>query len=125
MLSLNFRVKDLLEKIKENRELHIKIVQESQVGYRRELEKELKAKLMRLEEGYPVEPRIELKVPTNHVDDYDRAIEMLSLCTDTEIELSEDMFQCYVRDKWRWQKDFLWSNSRYSETAHMTYSQVK
>lgn len=114
---MRFKKKDILSLLKKNREAHIKIVQEAQQGFRERAIKMCKEKLAKLEAGERTSPNMHLNLPISHVDDFDRAVEMLELCVDEEIFLSEDQFQCYVRNKWEWEHMFLASNAMYSETA--------
>lgn len=117
MNKLEYPKRKILDSLRANREEHIKIVREAQQGYREQFEKLLLSKLEDLRAGKSVEARINLKVPENHVDDFDRAIEMLEMCNNETLELEEHEFQCYVRNRWNWGSQFLLSNSLYSETA--------
>lgn len=56
MDSLKFKVDQILEKLKANREEHVLIVREAQKGYRVEAEKVLAKKLHDLREGKSVDP---------------------------------------------------------------------
>lgn len=124
-MELKFETKDILNKLKTNREDHIKIVQEAQKGYREKFRELLTTALEHLDAGKAIEPRIVLAVPESHVDDFDRAIEMFEMTTDKEITLSEIDFQSYVRNRWQWQGRFLASNSMYSATAASLMGEVE
>jgi hypothetical protein len=117
MDNLTFPKAEILKALKKNRDEHLSIVKEAQTGYRTELKKLLLSKLTDLEGGKPVDPNIRMTVPESHVDDYDRAIMMLEMSKDTELTLDQSEFQCYVRDKWQWERNFLMSNSNYSPGA--------
>lgn len=116
-MNMKFKREQILTALKENREEHIEIVKEAQVGFREKLERLLESKLTDVREGRKVDMYIDLTVPENHVDDFDRAIQMLEMCVDETIDLDERTFQCYVRGKWKWERDFLMSNSAYSPKA--------
>lgn len=114
---LTFKKDTILEKLRAGRKEHLEIVQEAQKGYREKLKEELLKKLHALESDERVNPNIRMYVPESHVDDYDRAIEMLELCKEEELTLTEKQFQCLIRNKWSWQHQFLESNMAYSDTA--------
>jgi len=115
---LTFKKEEVLNRLKINREEHLKIVREAQEGYREQYEKLLVKTLDDLRSGKEVPNHVGLTVPSNHVDDYDRAIEMLEMCTEKEIILDENQFQELMRNKWNWMSGFLVSNAGYSATAH-------
>jgi hypothetical protein len=107
----------ILERLKSNREEHLMIVREAQKGFREKLQAILENKLEDLKAGHEVNLHIGLHIPSNHVDDFDRIIEMLEMCIDDDIKLNQDDFQCYIRNRWHWNTEFLASNRAYSETA--------
>ena len=115
--NLDFKKADVLVALKKNLEEHRKIVREAQVGYRKQFEQELELKLAALRAGDRVNPNSELVVPPHHVEDYERAIQILEMCVDEEVELDEHEFQAYVRGQWSWQRQFLTTNSVYSASA--------
>jgi hypothetical protein len=122
MDKLKFKKDDVLKTLVKNRTEHLQIVKENQKGYREKFEKMLLQRLSDLREGKKVNTHFDLRFPSSHVDDYDRAIEMLQMCVDTEVTLSQQEFQCYMRDKWSWQADYLVASSAYSDTANMKYN---
>ena len=113
-----FNTKEILEKLRVNREEHIKIVREAQKGLRKKW-REMLAEALEDVDDYAeaVEPSLHLQVPNNHTDDFDRAIMMFEMTTDKEVGLSEEAFQAYVRNEWQWRRQFLASNSAYSVSA--------
>lgn len=54
-----------------------------------------------------------LKYPENHLDDYERIINMLEMTIANKVELSMQDFDCYTRNNWSWKKDFVASNIGY------------
>ena len=117
-----FNTAEILEKLRVNREEHIKIVREAQKGLRdkwREMLTEALEDVIDYSEG--VTPSLHLQVPNNHTDDFDRAIQMFEMTTDKEVGLGEAEFQSYVRNEWQWRQQFLASNSAYSESASVLY----
>lgn len=118
-----FNTKEILEKLRLNREEHIKIVREAQKGLRDKWRELLTEALEDLMSGDTVETNLHLTVPTNHTDDFDRAIQMFEMTTDKEVGLSETDFQSYVRNEWQWRGQFLASNSMYSVSASVLHNQ--
>ncbi len=116
-MELTFKREEILERLRVNREEHVKIVREAQDGYRDQWRELLVEALEQLDAGKSIQPVLSLQVPENHIDDFNRAIEMFEMATDEEVCLEEGEFQMYVRNKWRWQTHFLASNSAYSVSA--------
>jgi len=110
-------VKDLLEKLEANRATHIRIVQEARVGYLEAAQKALSQKMKALKAGKVLSLNFGLSLPADHTRDYDTAIGMLVMTREETIELSMDLYQQYVEDRWGWKRHFLLSNSGYSGTS--------
>lgn len=51
--------------------------------------------------------------PTSYAKSYDKAIRMLELSVDTEIELESHDFDQLVLDEWQWKQSFSTMNSTY------------
>lgn len=120
MMKMTFKKMDVLKMLTDNRKNHIEIIKEAQIGYREVVQKTLEHALELVKLGKQFNPYSlfhKLNVPENHVDDYDRTIEMLQMCTNDFIDMTDDQFQCYMRDKWDWMGNFLLSNSSYSKKA--------
>ena len=45
-------------------------------------------------------------MPVNHTKDYERAIRMVEMSLDDDIELDEQRFNELVMDEWDWQRSF-------------------
>ena len=54
-----------------------------------------------------------LTPPANNLKDYDRAIGMLEMSIDNEVEITSLEFQHYIQDDWGWKNSFLLSNTKY------------
>lgn len=54
-----------------------------------------------------------LKYPENHLEDYDRVIDLLKFSIADKVELSSADFDAYVRNNWSWRNSFLGTNSAY------------
>ncbi len=51
--------------------------------------------------------------PSNHIEDYDRAITQLEYSVAKKVSLSVSEFDAYVRNNWKWQEEFATSNRGY------------
>lgn len=60
---------------------------------------------------------VNLEVPQNHKDDYERALAMLDWSTEEEVFLSEEEFRQYVQDIWHWSGKFSVDNKLYTGSA--------
>lgn len=107
----------LLATLQTNRLNHRKIFEEAIEGYKQAVISELERRLNDAKANKKVSLYFQLTQPVDQTKDYDRAIGMLTMSLDTEIELTEQDFACYVLDDWGWKRQFLTSNSFYSKTA--------
>jgi hypothetical protein len=55
-----------------------------------------------------------LSYPENHLEDYDRVIDMLKYSVADKVELSSKDFDAYVRNNWSWRNSFLSTNAVYT-----------
>jgi hypothetical protein len=132
----------LVEKLKANREAHLKEFNEAMAGY-----KELA--LAKVDEAYQgldaklAKRRLEiierintfsaetadtfndyfavldsmtahLKVPKSYAEAYDAAIDMATFDTRDTLELSGAEFQCFCRDVWDWSAEVAATNTHYA-----------
>ncbi len=67
--------------------------------------------------GKRVVHSISLAQPSDQTEEYDRAIKMVEMTQADTIELEEDRFDNLVMDRWAWTRQFMHSNSFYSEKA--------
>jgi hypothetical protein len=61
------------------------------------------------------------KYPEDHGDDYLGTIRRLELCVDPEVELDNNEFDSYIRNKWTWRDSFLSSNRVYVASYATAY----
>jgi hypothetical protein len=115
MNTVRLNVADLLAKVKENREKHITEYKEAEQGYKEACIAKMKENLAKAEAGEDIITNLGVVRPTNHEDDYDRLISMLTWTQDTVVELSVGDFDCYVNDKWHWKQSFVTTNSFYAK----------
>jgi hypothetical protein len=117
MEKMKFDKEKLLVTLRENRASHRKIFLEACEGYLKKAIELLEQKLASARKGERISMHFSLQQPVDQTKEYDRAIRMLEMSTDTIVELEEHDFQQYVMDDWAWKGQFLASNSAYSTTA--------
>lgn len=103
----------LLERVEANRKQHeadyIEAFETWKIARRRELSKWLEDH----QAGKDVPNHTTLVKPTEHLDDYDRAVDMIRMSVDDTIDIDEDSFSKYVRDEWDWKQNFSALNTFY------------
>ena len=113
-LDIKFNVKDLLSKIEVNRTKHEEDYNLAVKQYTRELKEELEKKVSDLESGLTVEPNSALVKPVEYLTEYDRALDILNMTTQVEVELDQTVFAQLVRDEWDWKSEFIGSTISYA-----------
>jgi hypothetical protein len=114
MKAVVVKVCDLLDKLRENREGHMETFEYALQGYREMATTHLGEMLEDARSGKPVRRSLEILEPVCHLGDYDRAIAMLEMTTEEQIEISARDFDRYVLDNWEWRADFDMRNSSYT-----------
>lgn len=99
---------ELIKKITENRDSHKKLLEEALEGYQKLAVKKLESKIRAVKAGKKVRS-ITFDIPQDYSKDYDRALKMLEMSVDKEIELDQNEFRQYVMDEWGWKQQFLMS----------------
>jgi len=106
---------DLIEKIKENKEIHVKEYEEAVVAYKEEALKQLAVQTSKVKEG-ALDAKLELVTPVNNSDNYDKIVEMFTWEVENEVELSQDEFNEYVQDETEFAVAAKYSNTFYSSS---------
>jgi hypothetical protein len=109
---------DVLSALQANREEHRQIFEEAIKNWKDQV-------IIRLEEMVEKAKKdinevvlsVGLVRPQDHTKDYNRAIKMLEMSQDDELELTQSDFAQFVMDDWGWQRDFLTTSSNYSARA--------
>jgi hypothetical protein len=117
MKTVKVRKEEALAILKRNRAEHREIFEEAVEGYRKAVTAHLEHMLADIKAGKRIEHQIRLAQPTDQTKEYDRAIKMLEMSVDDEIELDERSFANFIMDDWSWMDQFLLSNTRYSPKA--------
>lgn len=105
-LTLTYDRNELLEKIKANRDRHIKEYEQAMEVYKKEGEKALKKLLREFRANPRKRLEINLRRPRQFTKQYDEAIEMLQMTTEETIKLPRAYFNQLVRDEWSWSDEF-------------------
>ena len=108
---------ELLSKMKDNREQHQKDVQELLVSRNEETKEYFSSLAEKLASSPEFQPKENIKfpLPVDNTGSYDRAIKMVEMSVDDEIELTEDQFDKLVMDNWEWKSDFLTTSQFYGK----------
>ena len=89
---------DLIAKIKENKENHIKEYDKAVVAYKEEAESQLMTEVARVQEG-ALDAKLNLITPIDNTENYDSILEMFEWEVKDVVELQQDEFKEYVQDK--------------------------
>ena len=116
MRSVKLNKKDLLKIVIENRTKHISDYKESVNDYKAAAIK-LATEHLELAKTGELSKIARIKAmpaaPVSYEKEYDRAIRMLELSVEKEIEVEEDVFNQLVLDEWHWKNQFIASASLY------------
>lgn len=106
----------LLETLKENRDKHRGIFLEAMAGYKPRAIQLLNEHIARIEANAIERVYVDLPMPSDHTEDYDRAIASLTWNILEEVELTIQEFDWYVQDQWGWKQQWTTSNSVYAQS---------
>lgn len=109
MFNLQTKVskKKALEIIRANRIQHKKDFEDASIEYHKTVVVALEEKLKQATSGKDVTLAFSLSKPVQYLTEYDKAIKMLELTTDTTIEMDPQTFDCLINDNWGWKQNFL------------------
>lgn len=116
MRSVKIDKKKLLAIVRENKEKHINDYNESVEDFKALAVKITNANLELVNTGDLAKiSRVKSipQAPVSHEKEYERAIRMLELSVEKEIEVAEDIFNQLVLDEWAWKNQFIASASLY------------
>ncbi|MCD6435926.1 MAG: hypothetical protein J7L15_06010 [Clostridiales bacterium] len=114
MKTVTVSKQELLTKVIENRDEHLKDYKEMMIEYKQKL---IEALELMIEENRVIDKNfdrtISLQEPVNNVADYDRIISMLKMSVADTIELDFHEYEQYVMNNWHWSGSFEISKTRY------------
>lgn len=117
MNKITVRKAELVSVLTENRNNHRAVVEDAWTGYRKEAINTLEAQLDRARKGLKRNLYISLACPSDHTEDYDRALQMLKMDVSDEVTLTEAEFANYVQDNWGWSGQWATTNASYTSMA--------
>jgi hypothetical protein len=126
-LSLTYNRDELLGVVREKRELHSQEYDAAVKGHREQLQERVDSILVvaaRLKQVLADGGSAQLKrderlgladlhAPVHYLEQYDHAIEMLALTTQTELTLTPELFAKLVQDNWEWKQEFARESGKY------------
>ena len=109
---------ELLEKIKIALEEHKTEYEKALRGWCAKMQIAAENVVTRVKTGelkaFPNEFRNLMAMPSLHVEDFEKAIKMLEMSVDDEIELEPDDFDQLVLGNWAWKEQWAHTNALYS-----------
>lgn len=105
--------RELIEKLKTNREEHRAMFLTAQERYRERMIGELDRALRDARAGNKIKRAFSLPVPEDYTSAFDTVIEMLGWDQSDTVELSQPDFQRYVQNRWEWAASFASNTSSY------------
>lgn len=108
---------ELLQTMTANREAHKETIESLLVQRNREARAYFADLAERLEndETLQAKENIKFPLPKNNTASYDRAIKMVEMSVEDEIELTESQFDKLVMDNWEWKNDLLTTSAFYGK----------
>ena len=103
---------DLIEKIKKNKENHIKEYDKAVVAYKEEALRQLGKLTLKVNEGV-LNVKLDLITPVNNEENYDKILEMFEWEVEDEVTLEQDEFKEYVQDEFDFAVTAKFSNTAY------------
>ncbi len=100
---------ELLGIMKKNREQHAIDVKELMLSRHNEVKAYFSQMLEKMQSDPEFQPSesINFPVPVDNTASYDRAIKMVEMSIDQEVELTEHQFDKLVMDNWEWKHELL------------------
>jgi len=106
--------------LRTNRETHVKDFEIAWEAYHAKVVENVEQLLgaaKNARKGTAINLHVNLHAPVNHVEDYDRALEMLDWEVTDEVVLQEHEFAELVQDNWGWKATFSNLNTMYTGSA--------
>lgn len=103
---------DLMNKIKENKERHIQEYKKAVDAYKKEALSQLEKLKVDAEDG-KLNLRLDLVVPVDSSENYDKILEMFEWEVEDIVELSQSEFREYIQDETDFARAAKFANSSY------------
>ena len=114
---IKVRTADLKAELIKNKTTHTELYTKAFAKFSDYAIEALQAALLEAKTGRGIKLHFDLPVPHDHTAEYDRAIKMVEMSVDENLELTEQEFAMLVMDDWGWKQQFTASNSRYGVNA--------
>ena len=122
MNKVRVKKQSLLEILQANQKKHRAAFEEAIANYRKLAIELLDQSLEAARNGQKFRMHFQLIEPQDMTKEYSRAIRMLEMHVEDDIELSNQEFRNYVEDNWTWSQQWKTSNRAYiSSAANMDY----
>lgn len=112
-MEITVNKKDLLDALITNRDEHVLTFQKAIEKYRFKAIEFFTEQLDIISSGGEVERYMRLPLPEEHTDDFDRAIQMVEWHQGTEMILTDQQFEQFVRNRWGWHQTFITNTASY------------
>ena len=106
MTEVRLAKRAVINQLLENRKVHRQKFEEAMDGYRDEAVRVLEKHIENIKNNEPQQVYLNLPLPEDHSEDYDRAIQMLEWSLDDEVILNQREYSTYIMDDWGWKQDF-------------------
>jgi hypothetical protein len=123
MKKVRLNTRQLLGIVKDNRNKHMAAYDEAVIDHKASVIKTTEENLKIANQNYQIAESYDLTkmqafkailpAPKHYEKEYNRAIRMLELEVEKEIELEEAIFNQLVMDEWQWKDSFIGTNSLY------------
>jgi hypothetical protein len=117
-LAVTVTTATVLQILRDNRQKHRTVYDAAMAGWRLQALVSLEERVASLRAGGTPDLYVSLPKPTDHTQDYNQAIRMLELHTDTTIRLDSETAAHYIEDNWQWRRTWGQSASSYAQKAY-------
>lgn len=104
-MRVKFKVDVIRQKVRENKDKHVKEYDEAKADYKRLAVEALEKELARVRDGGKAGWGLPTH-PTSYQSAYDTVLNMFEMTTETDVELDELSFKRYIQDEWEWTAGF-------------------
>jgi len=103
---------ELIEKIKQNKENHVKMFRKAIVAYKKVALTQLEEQIERVDDG-ALDAKLNLITPQNRESEYDKLLVMFEMEVEEFVELEQREFNQYVHDEFNFAIEATMSNMAY------------
>jgi len=118
--TIKANIDELLNTIIFNRDNHRDTFEQALTNYHNKAIEEFEKRIERIKKNKDFSLYVNIPVPEDHTEDYDRVIKMLQMhkkAGEDFIEISEHQFSMYICDEWAWRKQWLTNTQSYTTSV--------